>query len=304
MGQNILRDWRRDGFNIIRDNDNEGINPGADKIFELLSQFSPCLILIDELVVFLKNIYDKTNPICGSFDNNLSFIQSLSEAVSRTKNSLLVASLPESETEIGGESGQKVFEKLSKVFGRMDATWSAASQVESYEIVKRRIFKPIQGDKLFLLENTIKEFSKLYSDFKDNFPLESDGRDYQELLRKSFPIHPTLFDFLYEKWGSLEGFQRTRGVLRFVGEVIHHLWNSDENSSMVMPGSVYLNESEIQDELVRYIGVNWSSIISADIDGNNATSYQIDKEDTRLGKYSTTKRVARSIFSWHSSIRW
>ena len=35
---------------------------------------------------------------------------------------------------------------------------------------------------------------------------------------------------------------------------------------------------------------------SADIDGNNATSYQIDKEDTRLGKYSTTKRVARSIF--------
>ncbi len=31
---------------------------------------------------------------------------------------------------------------------------------------------------------------------------------------ESFPFHPDLTDVLFEKWTQLEGFQRTRGVLR------------------------------------------------------------------------------------------
>ena len=43
----------------------------------------------------------------SAFDANLSFVQALTEAVKDTKNTLLVASLPASQIEVGGEGGQK-----------------------------------------------------------------------------------------------------------------------------------------------------------------------------------------------------
>ena len=282
-------------FNKVLENDKKGINPGANKILEILDKYGPILILIDELHAFLRQIYDK-DEACGTFDNNLSFIQSLTEAVSRSKSCLLVASLPESETEIGSENAQKAFEKLSKVFGRMDASWSAATQEESYEIVKKRIFKAPEEDNFLHLENTVKQFAKLYRDNKSDFPIGTDTTDYERSLKDTFPIHPSLFQYLYNKWGAIEGFQRTRGVLRFVGEVVHHLWNGNDNSLMIMPGSIYLSESDVQDELIKYIGMNWISIIAEDVEGNESIAYNIDKNDTRLGKNSISRRIARAIF--------
>ena len=37
-----------------------------------------------------------------------------------------------------------------------------------------------------------------------------------------------LFDQLYKSWGSLEKFQRTRGVLRLMAQAIHELWMNGE----------------------------------------------------------------------------
>ena len=36
----------------------------------------------------------------------------------------------------------------------------------------------------------------------------------EERYTQAFPFHPYLTDVLFEKWTQLEGFQRTRGVLR------------------------------------------------------------------------------------------
>jgi predicted AAA+ superfamily ATPase len=47
-------------------------------------------------------------------------------------------------------------------------------------------------------------------------------------LEKAYPIHPELFDQLYTSWGSLEKFQRTRGVLRLMAQVIHELWMGND----------------------------------------------------------------------------
>ena len=38
-------------------------------------------------------------------------------------------------------------------------------------------------------------------------------------LKEAYPIHPELFDRLYNDWSSLaDKFQRTRGVLRLIGK--------------------------------------------------------------------------------------
>ncbi|MFQ5743602.1 MAG: DUF499 domain-containing protein, partial [Acidobacteriota bacterium] len=41
-----------------------------------------------------------------------------------------------------------------------------------------------------------------------------DGKNAEERYLKSYPFHPDLTEVFYSKWTNLEGFQRTRGILR------------------------------------------------------------------------------------------
>ncbi|MCR8726731.1 hypothetical protein [Frigidibacter sp. ROC022] len=50
-------------------------------------------------------IYKVERLPSGSFDANLSSVQSLTEAIKASPGVLLVASLPASQIEVGGESG-------------------------------------------------------------------------------------------------------------------------------------------------------------------------------------------------------
>ena len=38
---------------------------------------------------------------------------------------------------------------------------------------------------------------------------------------------PEVFDRLYEDWTTIDGFQRTRGVLKLMAKVIYRLWKDD-----------------------------------------------------------------------------
>ena len=285
-----------DGYDMVAENDLTGIAPGSNLLEKLFNTFAPCLILIDEWVAYLRQIYKTEGLSAGSFDANLSFVQSLTEAVKASPKTLLVASLPASQIEVGGEGGQEALERLKQTFSRVESSWRPASQEESYEIVRRRLFKEIPGDMFQHRDNTLKQFAKLYRENANDFPIGCADEDYRRKLEKAFPIHPELFDQLYTSWGSLEKFQRTRGVLRLMAQVIHELWMNNDPSVMIMPGSVAVSSPRVEPELLHYLEVNWQSIIAGDVDGNGSTPYKIDQQAPNLNRYSATRRIARTIF--------
>ncbi len=151
-----------DAFDMIADNDAKGIAPGSNLLEDIFRKRSPCLILIDEWVAYLRQIYRTDGLPSGSFDANLSFVQSLTEAVKTSPGTLLVATLPASQIEVGGEGGQEALNRLKQTFSRVESTWRPASQEESYEIVRRRLFNDIPGDRFHHRDNTLKQFAKLY----------------------------------------------------------------------------------------------------------------------------------------------
>ena len=67
----------------------------------LLRMFSPCIVLIDEWVAFVRQSYGTPGLAAGSFDANMTFAQSLTEAFKAAPGAFLVASLPASDIEIG-----------------------------------------------------------------------------------------------------------------------------------------------------------------------------------------------------------
>ncbi|KFI26332.1 ATPase AAA [Haematobacter missouriensis] len=285
-----------EGFDMVAENDASGIAPGSNLLEALFKTYAPCLILIDEWVAYLRQIYKVEGLPSGSFDANLSFVQSLTEAVKASPGTLLVASLPASQIEVGGEGGQEALARLKQTFSRVESSWRPASQEESYEIVRRRLFKEIPGDKFHHRDNTLKQFAKLYRENANDFPQGCADEDYRRKLEKAYPIHPELFDQLYTSWGSLEKFQRTRGVLRLMAQAIHELWMSGDPSVMIMPGSVSVSSPRVEPELLHYLDVTWQSIIAGDVDGTASTPYKIDQSAPNLNRYSATRRVARTIF--------
>lgn len=286
----------RKAYDLIADNDKKGIAPGSNLLEKIFVQCAPSLILIDEWVAYLRQIYKAEDLPSGSFDANLSFVQSLTEAVKASPKTLLVASLPASQIEVGGEGGQEALARLKQTFSRVESSWRPASQEESYEIVRRRLFKEISGDLFRHKDNTLKQFAKLYRENSNDFPRNCLSEDYRRKLEKAYPIHPELFDQLYTTWGALEKFQRTRGVLRLMAQVIHELWINNDPSIMIMPGNVAVNSARVEPELLHYLHVQWQSIIAGDVDGKTSIPLKIDQAVPNLARYSAARRVARTIF--------
>ena len=89
----------------------KGISPGSEALKNLFDACGPCLILMDELVTYATLIYGVSGLPSGSFDNFITFIQEITEAARAHHNSLVVASIPESNIEIGGEAGKTALEQ-------------------------------------------------------------------------------------------------------------------------------------------------------------------------------------------------
>lgn len=93
----------------------------------------------------------------------------------------------------------------------------------------------------------------MYRENPTDFPLEVREVEYRNRLLACYPIHPEVFDRLYEDWATLERFQRTRGVLRLMAAVIHELWMGSDAGLLIMPGSLPLDVSAVRDELTRHL---------------------------------------------------
>jgi predicted AAA+ superfamily ATPase len=284
-----------EAYSIVERADQSGVNPGADTLLQLLEQHGPVLIIIDELVAFARNLYNVSERLpVGSFESIMSFMQSLTEAVKRSSDSMLVIAIPQSDIEIGGEGGRVALEMLSNTIGRLESVWRPITATESFAIVKRRLFA--QEINAAARDAVLDAFCKLYAKHKTEFPRNATESAYRKLMEETYPIHPELFERLYEDWSTLDRFQRTRGVLRLMAAVIHDLWQRNDQSLLIMPSSLPLDSRNVRNELLRYLPENWAAIVDSDVDGEHSKPYQIDQSVSRLAKHSASRRVARTIF--------
>lgn len=277
----------------IRESDRRGVSPGSENLKNLFNECGPCLVLMDELVAYAKKLYGVEGLPAGSYDNFVTFIQEITEAARASENSLVVASIPESEIEIGGEAGKKVLETIEHTFGRMESIWKPVAANEGFEVVRRRLFLDCKNPDA--RDTVCEAFSQMYQDNSTDFPMEAKEVEYRDRMISCYPIHPEVFDRLYGDWATLERFQRTRGVLRLMAAVIHELWMANDAGAMIMPGSIPLDMPQVRDELVRHLPDTWNSIIDREVDGKDSIPYQKDKANPRYGRILAARRVSRTV---------
>lgn len=302
--------WQLGGasaYAMVAAADASGTSPGH-VLRDLIAAHAPCLILIDEWVAYARQLWGREELPAGTFDTQFTFAQSLTEVVKTVPGALLVISIPASHDpdrdgtsggsalEVGGPNGQEALARLQNVVRRVADQWRPANARESFEIVRRRLFAEPDADARADIAAIARQFTQFYGRHTGEFPREVIDPAYEDRVRAAYPIHPELFDRLYEDWSTLDRFQRTRGVLRLMSAVVHALWTAQDPSPMILPGTVPLHLPTVASEITQYLPDSWKPIVDVDIDGEGSTPVKIDSSRTTLGGRAVTRRLARAIF--------
>jgi predicted AAA+ superfamily ATPase len=283
-----------EGFALVKQADSSGTSPGKEVLSTLLSRFAPCVVLLDELVLYIRQFVESQPLSGGTYDSNLSFIQSLTEAAKLVPNAVALASLPESDSQAGGPRGKAALKALEEIFNRVHSLWKTVAPEEAFEIVRRRLFEQIRDPKA--RDQVCRAFADAYLAESVKLPQETQESGYLERMTKSYPIHPEVFAQLYEEWSTIDGFQRTRGVLKLMAKVIYRLWQDDNKDLMILPSSLPLYDGSARNELIYYLGPGWDPVIDRDIDGERAETTMLETKEPRFGSVQAARRVARTLF--------
>ena len=295
-----------DAYAIVADADRTSTNPGS-ALRELFEAYSPAVILIDEWVAYARQLVNKSDLPAGDFDTQFTFAQTLTEAAKAIKGIQVVISIPASyenrpdgesisDEEVGGENGREALTRLKSIVGRTADHWLPANPQESFEIVRRRIFTAPDGETLAKISSIAKAMVEYYRKNRTEFPSQTVEPAYADRIRQCYPIHPELFDRLYEDWSTLHRFQRTRGVLRMMNRIVGTLWRSDDAAPFIMPGLIPLETDSVITEITQYLDDPWRPILTSDVAGEMSVPRNIDKDHDLFGKRRVARRLAKSIF--------
>jgi hypothetical protein len=165
----------------------------------------------------------------------------------------------------------------------MDVSESASSALDS------------EGERA--RDETVKAFHDLYRKNAPEFPPEAHEARYAELLRLSYPIHPELFERLSKDWASLDKFQRTRGVLRFMANVVGVLWHAQARDPLITPARVPIAHERVRASVLYPLDPAFSAVIDREVDGDGSLPMRMEANPSRrISQARAATRAARSVF--------
>lgn len=277
----------QEGYDIIGEAARQGTAPGGGQLDALFEHVGPCVILMDELVAYVRNAG-------AAQDNIYTFLQALTQSVRRIGNVCLVITLPQSRVEAGGDAGAETLDRLESLLGRIEAVWEPLAVNEAFEVVRRRLFDEMADPTA--RDQTCEAFARMYARDRGEYPQGVTERNYLKRMKACYPIHPEIFDRLYSDWSSMPGFQRTRGVLRMMATCVSRLYLSSDASPLLMPGNLPLSDERLANEFNRLLPGEWGPVLS-EVDSDNSRTDNIDKSSQRFSDAGgAARRIARTVF--------
>ena len=287
----------------IAKDDEHGTSPG-DLLRQLLVEYGPCLILIDEWVAYARQLHDQGDLPAGSFETQFTFAQALTESAKAAGNCLLVISLPASDTsasphaqvddvEVGGQRGREALDRLRNVIGRIESSWRPASAEEGFEIVRRRLFEPFADPSQFKDRDVVaRAFADLYRSQHQEFPSECREADYEERIKRHIRFIRNIRPAVHRLVHPCDVSANSGGAATDGGGHSQPLEKGDLNP-LILPANLSIDDRRVQFELTRYLPENWVPVIEKDVDGTQALPLRIDGGSHQSGEEAL--RVGESL---------
>ncbi|TGT30553.1 hypothetical protein EN812_33920, partial [Mesorhizobium sp. M4B.F.Ca.ET.169.01.1.1] len=96
---------------------------------------------------------------------------------------------------------------------------------------------------------------------------------------------------------TLPNFQRTRGVLRFMANVVSVLWQARARDPLILPGRVPIADERIKASVIYPLDSAYSAVVDSEVDGDGSLPARMEANPSRrLSQARAATRTTRSIF--------
>ena len=274
----------------------EQVAPGGEALKELIEAHQPVLILMDEVLQYVTRAAGVKVGASNLGAQTIAFMQALTETIGTIPKASLLLSLPSSVPEHYDENAEKLFSQLQKVSGRVEKIYTPVEDSEITKIIRRRLFSSVN-------EAESAKVAKHYVDYLEKENLLPQGllaSEYRDQFMSSYPFIPDVVDVLYKRWGTFPQFQRTRGVLRLLAQVISTVKSS--NKSYITLADFNLANQELRQDLIKHIDSTFNGVIASDITDKNSGAVKVnDKLGPSYQGLLLGSRTATTIFMYSHS---
>ena len=303
----------REGYDLVRAQDEARVAPGGDALIELLKG-GPSLILLDELLQYLISAGGIRIEQTTLRDETLSFLQRLTAAAGSVDNAVLVLALQSSKRE--SLEYTSLLQTVEHLAARKDQRREPVEGDEILNVIQRRLLA--ETSDASAAEATADAYGQVFTQMRrayahgegERHQAEEDGLALRERIRASYPFHPALIDLMRERWAAIPEFQRTRGALRFLASCLRAAHLAGGSRPLLGPGDVPIHDNAVRLAFFKEVGQreDFLACLEHDFTGANARARRIDDRrarevTTESGKQPATRLATTMLLHSFGGLR-
>ena len=179
----------------------------------------------------------------------------------------------------------------------MQSAWLPAAGDETYEIIRRRLFQPLDADGERARDETVKAFADMYRRNAGRVPARGEGGALPRIAAAVVPDPPRTLRPALEGLVEPAEFQRTRGVLRFMANVVGVLWQQQSRRRLILPARVPVAHDRVRANVLYPLDAAFGAVVDREVDGDGSLPAQMEANPTRrISQARAATRAARSVF--------
>ncbi len=231
------------------------------------------LVLIDEVLMYAR---EKAAMGDSWRARLIDFFQYLCQATVKVDRCALVASLLASDPAKSDAFGKELTQQVFDIFNRQREEGIQPVQKQDVaEVLRRRFFEPASiADADTFRPHVTAAVANIAG---VDEAVRKQRAAAEKRFLDSYPFHPDLTDVFYSKWTQLDGFQRTRGILRTFAVALRdaEAWDAaplvGPNIFLAAPGHGALAEAarELTGTATREVtdgaGNDWSTVLEGEL---------------------------------------
>ena len=296
-----------DGLRLLHPDgaDEERETPPAEPLLTALlsrpqAEGLATLVLIDEVLMYARQ-KAATGGVWRA--RLIDFFQYLCQAAVKVDRCALVASLLASDPASNDEVGRELTQQLFNIFNRQREEGIQPVQKQDVaEVLRRRFFEPASiADKDSFRPHVTAAVANIA---RIDEAVRKDRTGAEQRFLDSYPFHPDLTDIFYSRWTQLDGFQRTRGILRTFAVALRdaEAWDraplAGPNIFLAAAGAGALSEAarELAGTATREVmtdaaGNDWSTVLEGELE----KAWRIQGEQAAL-KFREAEQAVVAVF--------
>ena len=290
----------KEGYEMLREQDEARVAPGGDELLPLLRDGSH-LILLDEVLEYLISAGGVKVEKTTLRDETLNFLKRLTVAVGGVSNTALVFSLQSSKRE--SLEYVNLLQTVDHLAARKDQRREPVEGNEILNVIQRRLLgKAPEAEEATNAANAyqqiITQMRRAYArSAAEQQQAEEEGIALRDRIRSAYPFHPALIDLMRERWAAIPDFQRTRGALRFLAACLRAAHRDGKSRAIMGPGDVPLQDSEVRLAFFKEVGQqsDFQAVLEHDFIGSNARTRRIDERRAKEVPAESGKRPATRL---------